>query len=110
MKTLDADLKYIGDILDGRGFTMYVSNNQDEVIIAWIAKTTDSKYIVVDSDYECTIWDVMSGYRGNMTDDDFARAIVGGVEDYEALRAKCTITDVGIMYALGISFTEEWVC
>lgn len=102
MKRMNEDMRNIEEVLEERGFTMYTNDDDNDIIVVWIAKTIDNKYVVVDSDYGCTVWNVLSGY-GDMTDDDFAQAVVGDVEDYEALRAKCNIVEVGIMYALGIN-------
>lgn len=97
----DFNFKSIWEVLKERGFTQY--RNDDEDIWVAIAKTSDGKYVVVSEDLECTIWDVMSGY--SMTDDEFVNSMIGDTESYENLRRYSTITDVGIMFAIGIDTT-----
>ena len=103
MKQFDENFKSIWEVLKERGFTEYHNHNEEEDNWVAIAKTSDGKYIVVDEDLECTIWDVMSGY--SIEDEDFANVMIGAVGRYEDLRRYCTITDVGILYALGIDGT-----
>ena len=99
----DSNFKSIWEVLEGQGFTEYHNHVDEGDIWVAIAKISAGKYIVVDEDLECTIWDVMSGYT--IEDEDFANVMVGSVGRYEDLRRYCTVTDVGIMFALGIDAT-----
>lgn len=99
MKMFNETTTSIKTILTDKGFTLY-----DNV---WIAKMSDGKYITVDEDLTVDVWDILSGY--DVSEKEFISAMIGDETPYCVLRNKCNITEVSILYALGVGDVDNVV-